>query len=287
MAPGDAFREICDWRRSRPLIFTQPSASHFQLVESLLNTHEAALEDFPLQDGPIGDRGWRYLIVAAAGSIHPPCQGPNGIGTSLHCLQGYAIFFIPVLKEDEFIRSCFGVADAHPNLDFSYLYEAPYRFASFVLSPGQTVIFPPGQVYAYASLSQESNSRFIPGCKIQCSHFLAAGCMKRSFFTSWFHRNSANQFKSEHSWDTTLTLSLMAMVWNAVCALSTAQEQPIHSPDIVNLFSLALMAMEFVGDREPRYSEMTKSLGRYCAEQGADSCSRFLNEFSRLNKLSA
>ncbi|KAF8321885.1 uncharacterized protein EI90DRAFT_3157847 [Cantharellus anzutake] len=279
MAASQAFDEICDWQRSRPLILTQASAGHISLTESLLNTHDAAIAYFPLRH--LGFQNWRYLIVAAAGSVNPPHQGTSGTGITLRCANGYAIFFVPILKPDQFIMSCFNGADTSPNPDFSYLYKAPYHFGSFVLSPGQTVIFPPGQVYAYASLSREVNNILIPGCIMHGSDFLAAGCMKRSFFTSWMHC-SAKQSKSQVAWKPDITPSLMAMVWNAVCAVSTAQEQPIHSPDIVNLCSLAFMAMEFIGDYDPHFSEMAKSLWRYCAEQRLDACSQFLNEFSHV-----
>ncbi|KAF8312432.1 uncharacterized protein EI90DRAFT_3093584 [Cantharellus anzutake] len=266
MATSNALHEICDWRRSRPLILSQTSTGHHQSIESLLNTHEVALADFPLRG-----RNWRHPIVAAAGSIHPPHHAPNGMGTSLCCASGYAIFFIPILKGDQFMMSCFNGTDAPPNPNFSYLYEAPYRFTSFVLSPGQTVIFPPGQVYAYASLSRKVNNKLIPGCIMRSSNFLAAGCMKRSFLMSRLRRNCANQSKSEETWNSGVTVSLMAMVWNAVCAVSTGQEQPIHSPDLVNLASLAAMATEFIGDREPRFSGVVRSLVHYCADQEPDS----------------
>ncbi|KAF8324610.1 uncharacterized protein EI90DRAFT_2329837 [Cantharellus anzutake] len=292
-----ALNEIYDWQRSRPLIFTQPTTGCWQPLEKyvcsfsqprvshhyrLLNTREVALAlaDFPRDRVP--DQSWRYPIIAAAGSIHPPHQCPSGVGTCIHCASGCAVFFIPILKEDQFIMSYFNGTDAPHNLDFSYLYEAPYRFGSFVLSPGQTVVLPPGQVYAYAALlSRDANNVFIPGCIMECWDFLAAGCMKRSCFTSWLRRNSAHQPKSEEAWNSAFKVSLMAMVSNAARAISAPHGQPIHSPDIANLFSLATMATEFIGD-QPRFSEMTKSLKRYCAQRGPDSCSQFLKEFSRI-----
>jgi hypothetical protein len=113
---------------------------------------------------------------------------------------------------------------------------------------------------------------------MQGSYFLAAGCMKRSFFASWLDRSSSDQSTSE---DSTVAVCLMAMVWKAAHALSNAEE-PLHSPSVINLFSLASMAMMFIGDYRPEIHEMAKGLCHYCATQQPLDCSQLLDQFNDL-----
>lgn len=113
------------------------------------------------------------------------------------------------------------------------------------------------------------------------SYFLAAGCMGRSFLGSWLDRSSMDASTMEDLWSSTVTACLMAMVWKAIRALSS-DGQPIHSPPIVELFSLAVMAIMFIGEHEPRMSEMAKALGRHCADQDWDACSRLSERFRNM-----
>ncbi|KAF8327631.1 uncharacterized protein EI90DRAFT_1772527 [Cantharellus anzutake] len=197
MRAGDAAQEMCDWQNSRPLIIAHAStaATEYQPIERLLNTHDAALVDFRLEDRPFRVQDWRGPVISADVDV------PLALG-------------------------------------FEYLYEAPHRFSSFVLSPGQTVIFPPGQIYAYATLSRrvDDDGEVSPGSIMQASYFLAAGCMKRSFFASWLDRSSADQSASEDAWSSTVTTCLMAMVLKAALCRHCQDQEPDECSKLLDEF---------------------------------------------------
>jgi hypothetical protein len=157
MPAHDAAHEMCEWQTSRPLIVTRVphAAGVYQPIERyalepflrsdphvhyrLLNTHDVALADFPLKDRDVHVRNWRGPMLSTAGSIHPPHQCPNGMGISLYCASGYILFFVPILQDDQHVIVNFDDIEEPLALGFEYLYEAPNRFTTFTLSPGQTV----------------------------------------------------------------------------------------------------------------------------------------------------
>jgi hypothetical protein len=73
----------------------------------------------------------------------------------------------------------------------------------------------------------------------------------------------------------------MAMVWKAAHALSSGEE-PLHSPSIINLFSLGSMALMFIGKYRPQICEMAKGLCHYCATKQPLDCSLLLDQFNDL-----
>ncbi|KAF8305078.1 uncharacterized protein EI90DRAFT_3143147 [Cantharellus anzutake] len=218
-------------------------------------------------------------MISAVGSVHPPQQNPNGIGLSLSCASGNVVFFVPILEEGQKIIVDFDDVEEPASLGYEYLYQPPHRFSSFVLSQGQTVIFPPGQIFAYATISEPCI--ITPGCIMQGSYFLAAGCMRRSFLASWLDRSSKDDSTSEYSWSSTVTACLMAMVLKAVHEPSTPERQP-HSANIPNLFSLASMALMFIGQQEHEIGEVAKALGHRCIEQDPKACADVVAEFNDL-----
>ncbi|KAF8315523.1 uncharacterized protein EI90DRAFT_3088223 [Cantharellus anzutake] len=266
----EAAYEMCHWPTSRPLIVEHAptAASLYQPVERLLNTHGVALADFALDDHHVRD--WRGPMISAVGSVHPPHQNPNGLGISLYCASGHVVFFIPILEESQKLIVNFGDVDVQTPLGFEYLYQAPHRYGSFVLSAGQTVVFPPGQIYAYATISKEGSTSH--GCIMHGSYFLAAGCMRRS--ASWLDRSSNDESTIG---DSSVTTSLIAMVLKAVDALSTPDKEIVHSPDTANLFSLASMAMMFLGTHGPDMMKIAKALSRHCTEEGVRRYLRIAN----------
>ncbi|KAF8315302.1 uncharacterized protein EI90DRAFT_3135283 [Cantharellus anzutake] len=173
----------------------------------------------------------------------------------------------------------FNDVETSTSLGFKYLYHPPHTFTSFVLSPCQTMIFPPGQVYAYATVSLEGDTVSL-GAILNGLFFLAAGCMKCSWFSSWLDRSSSNQSTSD---GTMVATCLMAMVWQAVLALtSTPLKQVLHSPDILNLCVLALMTMMFIGAHEHNTLQMAQALCCHCKEQELNTFDVLLEEFSDL-----
>ncbi|KAF8315532.1 uncharacterized protein EI90DRAFT_3088232 [Cantharellus anzutake] len=227
----EAAYEMCHWPTSRPLIVEHAptAASLYQPVERLLNTHGVALADFALDDHHVRD--WRGPMISAVGSVHPPHQNPNGLGISLYCASGHVLIVN------------FGDVDVQTPLGFEYLYQAPHRYGSFVLSAGQTVVFPPGQIYAYATISKEGST----------SH----GYL---LWRVWLDRSSNDESTIG---DSSVTTSLIAMVLKAVDALSTPDKEIVHSPDTANLFSLASMAMMFLGTHGPDMMKIAKALSRH------------------------
>jgi hypothetical protein len=105
--------------------------------------------------------------------------------------------------------------------------------------------------------------------------------MQRSFLASWLDRSSIDASTTEDLWSSTVTLCLTAMVWKAVHALS-CDGQPVHSPPVTELFSLAVMMVMFIGEHEPKSGEMAKALGRHCAEQDWDACLNISQRFHNL-----
>jgi hypothetical protein len=75
---------------------------------------------------------------------------------------------------------------------------------------------------------------------------------------------------------------LKAMVLKAVQALCTPGQEPPHSPNVTNLFSLASMALMFVGPHEPEIREMAQALGRHCAIKDPKACAEVIAEFNDL-----
>jgi hypothetical protein len=72
----------------------------------------------------------------------------------------------------------------------------------------------------------------------------------------------------------------MAMVWQAVGALTSAPPTPvIHSPDIANLCSLASMTMMFMGVHESEFLKMAQALYRHCKEQEPETFNALVDEF--------
>jgi hypothetical protein len=133
-------------------------------------------------------------------------------------------------------------------------------------------------VYAYATISLAG--AISPGAILYGSFFLAAGCMKRSWFSSWLDRSSSDVSTSEGA---TVTTCLMAMVWQAVRALtSDPPREVIHIPDILNLCALASMTMMFVGAHESQALQMAQALCRHCKEQDLPTFEHLLQEFSDL-----
>ncbi|KAF8324411.1 uncharacterized protein EI90DRAFT_3129846 [Cantharellus anzutake] len=147
-----AAHEMCQWETSQPLIIEHALGvgSHYQPVEKLLNTHEVGLADYSLEECPIKVKEWQGPMISSAGSVHPPHQNPNSISISICCKV--IVDFNDVLDDKDV--SC--------PLGYEYLYQPPHRFTSFILSAGQTVVFPPGQIYAYATIS--SDLSVSPGC---------------------------------------------------------------------------------------------------------------------------
>ena len=121
-------------------VFTA-SASIIYLTHDyrLLNTHEAALVDFPLEDRQVSVHGWRGPMVSATGSFCAAHQDPNGIGNSIYCAAGHVVFFIPLLQDNQQVIVDFSDVNEDVTLGFEYLFVKPHRFTSFILSPGQTV----------------------------------------------------------------------------------------------------------------------------------------------------
>jgi hypothetical protein len=104
--------------------------------------------------------------------------------------------------------------------------------------------------------------------------------MKRSWFSSWLDRSSSDVSTSDGA---TVTTCLMAMVWQAVRALTShPPREVIHIPDILNLCALASMTMMFVGTHESQALQLAQALCRHCKEQNPDTFELLLQDFSDL-----
>ncbi|KAF8318901.1 uncharacterized protein EI90DRAFT_3132879 [Cantharellus anzutake] len=99
--------------------------------------------------------------------------------------------------------------------------------------------------------------------------------------TVWLDRSSKDDSMSEHSWSSTVMACLMAMVLKAVHVPSTPERQP-HLVNIPNLFSLASMALMFIGQQEHEIGEVMKALGHSCIEQDPKACAEVVAEFNNL-----
>ena len=81
---------------------------------------------------------WRTPMLAATGSCTPSHQGPNGVGTVIHCYAGYKLFFVPINPPHPPIVQFDGI-DYDGCIGWDYLFHPPYRYGAFILSPGETV----------------------------------------------------------------------------------------------------------------------------------------------------
>ncbi|KAF8322958.1 uncharacterized protein EI90DRAFT_3246409 [Cantharellus anzutake] len=142
---------------SQPLIVTTASRyTHaYQEVEKLLNAQKVVLANFPDHHFTGDVHAWQGPLISAMGLIQPPLQNPNSVGISLHCVMGHVVFFLPILQASQHLIMAFNDMETSTSLGFEYLYHPPHTFTSIVLLPCQTMIFPPGQVYAYTTVSLE------------------------------------------------------------------------------------------------------------------------------------
>ncbi|KAF8306858.1 uncharacterized protein EI90DRAFT_3235370, partial [Cantharellus anzutake] len=300
MRAGDAAQEMCDWQNSRPLIIAHAStaATEYQPIES---SHDSGFSI------PTMQRLWisvwkiaHFVFRIGEGRLSqlwvlytPPTSHPTALALVFTALVdtsfSSSLSYEMTNKSSSISRMWTYLSLWASNICMKLHIVSPHSFFplakqwcpfdDFIFS-----IFPPGQIYAYATLSRrvDDDGEVSPGSIMQASYFLAAGCMKRSFFASWLDRSSADQSASEDAWSSTVTTCLMAMVLKAVRALSTPEGQIPHSPNVVNLFALASMAMMFVGEHEPNLTAMAKALCRHCQDQEPDECSKLLDEFHDL-----